>query len=135
MSTSMHFGMVDQTGQIKLKDHRWFREVTHGMAGKIICFTIREAHKASSGPQFRYYRGVVLPMFMAGLIEVGYEIFEVRLDDLHRILFSRYSNSLPIEIQNIEDMPANLFREYTERLQRIAANFLNIYIPDPSENK
>ena len=74
----------------------------------------------------KYYWGVLIPVVKEGLKDVGYN--GLNNQDVHEFLVKRFEVDYS-ELSNIE------FIEYKENIQQWAAEFLNIYMPDPNEPK
>jgi organic radical activating enzyme len=95
--------------------------------------------KKRTSPQNRYYHGIVVPMVRKGIEEMGTEI---TLQETHEFLKARF-NSVELvnkesgEVHQVPKSTAGLttveFNEFIEKIQRFAAEFLGIVIPDPGE--
>lgn len=90
-----------------------------------------------SNKQNRYYHGLVIPMIQAGIKDLGTDLSK---DEVHEFLKSKFNG---IELVNkrtgqYETVPGSTtrlnkeeFNIYIEKIQRFAAEFLSIVIPDP----
>lgn len=99
---------------------------------------IEKSNKRSTA-QNRFYWGIVIPMVKTSFIELGHE---VTAEETHEFLKSKFN---AIQVSNKDtgemiDLPRSTTRlskmdfcEYVEKIQRFAATFLGIVIPDPSE--
>jgi hypothetical protein len=92
-----------------------------------------------SNQQNRYYFGVLVAMVQQGLNDIGTEVTK---EETHEFLKARFNYT---EIVNTEtgevmqvprsttDLSKEQFSEYKDKIQRWAAEWLNIVIPDPGE--
>lgn len=100
-----------------------------------------EAHNAKqrSNQQNRFYWGVVVPMVRDGFNEKGTEL---SLEETHEFLKYKFNSTefvnhdtgecLPVPISTTKLMTTG-FMEYVEKIQRFAAEWFGIVIPDPGE--
>lgn len=82
-----------------------------------------------SNPQNRYYFGVVVPLVKGGLEDLGHELTE---DEAHDFLKAKF-NSVGDIPKSTTGLNKEQFGEYLEKIQRFAAEYLSITIPDPGE--
>jgi len=116
------------------------QELTELPKGKY-CLTIEKYRKNKSNPQLGYYYACVLPLFLKGAIDAGWEITSIEECDIW--LKSMFANKDLInkDTGQIISVPA-LKREmttvemstFTNQVRDYAAEFLNIIIPDPETN-
>lgn len=108
-------------------------------AGKKLEIIIRKKRSRRSVEQNAYYWGVVIPMVQNGLKDVGYVVDK---DGTHEFLKDRFNrielvNEKTGEILNTTGSTTKLstteMMEYFAEIQRWAAEYLNIEIPDPGE--
>lgn len=92
-----------------------------------------------SNPQNRYYFGLVVPLIQKGIKDLGTELTK---DEVHEFLKARFNLSEVVNQETGEaiSIPVSTtrlnkeqFGDYIDRIQAFASQFLNIYIPDPSE--
>lgn len=88
--------------------------------------------------QNRYYWGICVKMVHDGLKDLGHE---VTLEETHDFLKAKFNyneivNESTGEVVSIPKSTTELsktdFMEYIEKIQRFAAEFLNVVIPDPN---
>jgi hypothetical protein len=86
-----------------------------------------------------YYHGVVIPMVRSGLYDVGYEL---RPTGVHEFLkYLLLDDEIIDEITwtyttkegSTKELTTKEFSEFISKIQQWAAEYLNIYIPDPNE--
>lgn len=94
-----------------------------------------------SNPQNRYYWGLVVPLIQKGIKDLGTELTK---EETHEFLKARF-NTEEIHVVDkktgellYESIPKSTtrlnkedFSKYIEQIQRWAAEFLSIVIPDP----
>lgn len=99
---------------------------------------INNADKRST-PQNRYYFGLVIPIVRKGIKDLGTELTK---EETHEFLKARFNAEGIVNIKTGEiiDVPKSTtrlskfeFMEYIEKIQKFAAEFLSIVIPDPGE--
>lgn len=109
-----------------------------GLPDGVYRYIIEKTNKRST-PQNRYYFGIVVPMIRAGFIDLGHELTK---DETHEFLKARFNSKQvvnedtgeAIEIpQSTTRLSKTDFMEYIEKIQRFAATYLNMVIPDPNE--
>ena len=90
-----------------------------------------------SNPQNRYYFGIVVPLIQKGIKDLGTELTK---DEVHEFLKARFNISEVVNQETGEAISVPIsttrlnkeqFGEYIDRIQKFAAEFLNIEIPDP----
>ena len=104
---------------------------------------ILKADKANkrTSPQNRYYFGLVVPMMQKGFEDLGHELSK---QETHEFLKSKFNSVTLVnhdtgETINVPKSTTKLsksdFGEYIEKIQRFAAEFLNIVIPEAGERE
>jgi len=131
-------GTVTPDG-LHLHNRKRFDKEVQEFAGKEVVVRIEKKRSKRSENQNRYYWGAVIPIVTEGLKGVGYRVTEA---DTHTYLKSRFLivtlvSELTGEILPTTGSTAQLttteFMEYIQEIQQWAAEFLNVYIPDPNE--
>ena len=132
-------GYVNENGELKIYNRKTFIDELKLFAGKKVTIEIKKKMKTRSTFQNSYYWGVVIPLVKNGLFEVGYP---VNLEQTHELLKSKFRI---IEIPNVNtgeiinsigstaDMTTSEMMDYFAEIKQWAAEFLNVYIPDPNE--
>lgn len=96
-------------------------------------------HNKRSSPQNRYYWGLVVPMVKRGLYEHGTEVTEQEVHEYFKAKFNVTAilNESTGEVDNVPLSTTRLnkeqFSDYIENIQRWAAEWLQMVIPDPGE--
>jgi hypothetical protein len=143
--TLTYFCNVDDQGVLNVPA-KLRAEVGKVFKGMRVELTIKQKANYRSSPQNRYYRGVVLPLVVMGLIDLGNDLQENNPDDLndiHDFLKEKFLKN-GIDIVNaqgeVESLPSSTRRnskgqqeEYHEKIRRWAAEYLNVSIPLPNE--
>ena len=131
-------GKIDETGKLSVFAQDDLRRWINGHRGKTVRLRLKAQGKKRSTEQNAYYWSVVVSKIKDRLLELGNE---VSADDVHELLKSRF-NAKEIDLGNghaidipgsTTDMSTVDFMTYIERIQRFAAELLDIYIPDPNE--
>lgn len=97
---------------------------------------INSANKRSN-PQNRYYWGLVIPLIKKGIEDMGTELTAEETHEFLKAKFN-YTELVNEETGQTEFIPRSTtalnklqFSEYVEKIQRFAAEFLNVEVPDP----
>lgn len=114
----------NKTAYINVKDGSYYAEVHQG--------------KNRTSPQNRYYHGVIVPMVCEGLRELGNDVNNDETHDILKALFLSKDVELPGgEVLPVPGSTRKLsteeFNQLIEKIQRWAAEYLSITIPDPGE--
>jgi hypothetical protein len=123
-----------KNGEVENKSavRKLFNELTDGK----YLIEISSSDKRSS-PQNRYYHGICVPMVRHGIFDLGTELTN---QETHEFLKSKFNTFEVVNKQTgqVEMIPRSTtmltkfeFTQYIEKIQRFAAEFLNIVIPDP----
>lgn len=109
--------------------------------GKDIIITIEKAKKKRSNPQNNFYWGAVLPLIQQGLKDATGE-FRTTENIHYRILLPLFAPVNEIVNQDTgqclserlssSEMSTVQFMDYIMEIQKWAAEFLSIVIPDPN---
>jgi len=110
--------------------------------GKDCIFTIEKVKKTRSNGQNSYYWGVVLPIVQSGLKEATGE-FRMSENIHYNILLKMFAPEREIintdtgecisEKISSSEMTTSQFMDYIVDIQKWAAEFLGVDIPDPNE--
>lgn len=91
-----------------------------------------------SNQQNRYYHGLVIPVLQHGFKEMGTEVSKQEVHEFLKAKFN-YKELINRDTGEYEHIPTSTtrmnkgeFKEFIEKIQRFAAEFLNIEIPDPN---
>jgi hypothetical protein len=87
-----------------------------------------------------YYWGAVIPAIQDGLKDLGHELDKEEIHDWLKGKFN-YTEVINKSTGQYEQVPISTtkltrteFCEYIEKIQRFAAEFLNVVIPDPGQS-
>lgn len=125
-------GIVEK-GKFVAEDGKAFKAAFYPHEGKKVRVTVERYRNRRSDPQNKYYWSVVVPA-------IGEVIGEDDKEAVHDFL----KNELNYEIVAIGDKEIRVpkstaklntmeFKQYLERVQRWASEFLSLYIPGPDE--
>ena len=133
-----------ENGSIKFKERGNVVRFLESIDGKSITVSIKEVKQVRSLGWNSYYWVVIVPRVTLGMIGVGYEADELDNDIVHEYLKQRFLSKEIVsedtgEIIRITERTSKIgnarFKEYCERIQRWAMEFLHVYIPDPNEGE
>lgn len=100
-----------------------------GLEGKKVEVIVRKETHPRTLAMNSYYWGVIIPLIGDHL---GYD-----KDEMHEALKVKFASQIDenglTRIESTAKMTVERFIEYTEAVKRWAAEFLNIYVPDPNE--
>lgn len=126
-------------GCLRIANRKLFDKELEQHEGKEVEITIIRKRRIRSTQQNRYYWGIVLPLIIDGLKELG---TRVDVEDVHSFLKSKFCTIQVVneETGQVEQVPKSTteltttgFMEYKAEIQQWAAEFLGISIPDPNE--
>lgn len=133
-----------KNGSIRFNDRESVVTFLESIDGKNLTVIIKEVKSVRSLGWNSYYWAVVVPHVKTGLVDVGYEADELDNEIVHEYLKNRFlkkeifsemvTDSLSVtertsKIDNVK------FKDYVQRIQRWAIEFLHVYIPDPNEHQ
>ncbi|MFA7361986.1 MAG: hypothetical protein WC139_13220 [Candidatus Kapaibacterium sp.] len=103
--------------------------------------TVEKKYRKRSNLQNSYLWGIVYPIFLRGLIDLGYDSNEVDLDWVHdncKDRFLRYQivnkDGEYLEgIRSTKKLTTIQFMDYLADIKKWASEFLGVYVPDPGE--
>lgn len=72
-----------------------------------------------------YYRGCVVPVMQSAFYDIGYDLTQ---DETHEALKDRF-----LEAGSTKGLTNKEWLKFLARIQRFAATFLNVQVPDPNE--
>lgn len=130
-----------QNGNLK-RNRNLIIDAIASFEGRGLILTLEPIKKKRSNPQNSFYWGAVLPLIQAGLKDATGEIRSC--ENIHynillrmfapvRELYSQESGVCITEYLSSSEMTTTQFMEYIMEIQKWAAEFLNIQIPDPNE--
>lgn len=126
-------------GVLKMFNRKQFEKDINAFKTKDVIITIENKKKQRSTPQNAYYWACLVPMVHSGLRDMGHE---VELSDTHEFLKSNFNCQEIVDESTgeIYRMPKSTtelttvgFNEFLAKVQKWAAEFLNINIPNPNE--
>lgn len=131
------YGHIDEKGVFHLHNQQRFREWARKHPAKDVACRFERKRARRSDPQNRYYWGVVIKEISIRLRDLGHEWLED--NDVHDMMKLKFNTEQMVsEHGEVLDLPKSTagltttqFIEYTERVKKWAAEFLDIYIPDP----
>lgn len=128
-------------GNLK-RNREQIKQAIASFDGKEIIITIDKAKKTRSNKQNNFYWGVCIPLIQSGLKDATGEFFgndNIHYDMLLKMFAPTFDvvnvhNGLVMSRQiSSSEMTTTQFCSYILEIQKWAAEFLNIDIPDPNE--
>lgn len=104
--------------------------------------TIDKRFKKRSNQQSSYYYGCCVPAVLDGLVNNGYPKSELTLDVVHEFLKGKFlltelvseqTGEVISRVKSTTELSTTDFALYIDDIQRWAAEFLGIVIPNPNE--
>ncbi|WP_394749562.1 hypothetical protein [Spongiimicrobium salis] len=135
--------IISEVNNGRLKRNRNLIEsAIRSFEGKVIEFTIQRKKKSRSNPQNRFYWGVVIPIIQQGLKDctgevrdsnsIHYQIL-LPLFSCSREITNTQTGEIVTEKMTSSEMTTTQFAEYILEIQKWAAEFLGIEVPDPNQ--
>ena len=132
MKAAPCIGKVEK-GKFLPENVKAFKAAFYGHEGKKVRVTVERFRTRRSDAQNAYYWAVVVPM-------IGEAIGEDDKEAIHDMLKAEHNYEILVIGDKEIRMPESTsklntaeFAEYVERVRRWAAEWLNLYIPDPQE--
>jgi hypothetical protein len=105
-----------------------FNVLKQKFEGKDVEIVLRLPQKKTTGPQRRYYFGVLVAM----IAEAVGEDKEAVHEELKQMFLKDRSKAFPVT-RSTESLTTVEREEYHEKIRRWAASFLGLYLPLPNE--
>lgn len=140
MATELRYvGEKKEDGTWKgLKSMR--QDMDEAPAGRYI-FTCKKYRKSLSNKQNAYYWACVVPYVIDGLVAMGFDKSLLTSENVHEMLKAKFlhedlgtnDGEFITITKSTTDLSTSEFMDYLADVQKWAAEFLNITIPDPGE--
>ena len=139
-----YLGRVDDAGKLEINRERFVKELVE-YANKEIVLTIEKKTNGRTARQNRYLFGVVYPLLLHGLIDLGYDLNDGDIELVHEFAKHRFLGKVKIGKKNIETpdgevitlppsttrLTTEQFSQYWERIAQFAAEYLSVTVPPP----
>lgn len=137
---------VSEEGKITIVNEGLFKsEMRKHFLGKTAIVTVRKPRKQRSTRQNSFYFGITIPEIIEGLVDAGYERHELSVDLVHDMLREKflkvdlpskeYSGEFISLTRSSTELSTAEWMDYTAEVTRWAAEFLNITLSVPNEQK
>lgn len=144
IAMKMTYNAKIEGGKLKLTNKSGFINDIGVFEGKEVVLTVERKKNKRSLQQGRYYWGCVVPIVKEGLIDMGWERDKIgsseRVHELLKHLFCakiELANEVTGEVIEMPPTTTELtttgMMDYIDDIQRWAAEFLGIHIPDPGQ--
>jgi len=133
------YGHIDTGGAFRLHHRQRFDDWCRQNRGKDVAVRFERKRSRRSDPQNRYYFGIVIKEIGIRLRDLGHQWIED--EDVHEMMKQKFNferivsdhgEALDLP-KSTASMTTTQFSEYIERVRQWAADFLEIYIPDPGQ--
>ena len=106
--------------------------------GKRVQITITKAKKERSNQQNRHYWGVVIPILMSALKDLGNIYTAEQMHDILKYKFLKSDKHIKdgefiTEIKSTTELSTTEFMDYIADIQQWSADFFGVEIPNPNQ--
>jgi hypothetical protein len=130
MAVPVFTGWVEENAVVRFDHPPLYARYLYGLEGKRVEVVIRKERKDRSLRQNSYYWGIAIQMIAD---HTGYEPDEVH-EALKLKFLGRHDREYNLwKVTSTTKLSAEEFAAYLNRIVRWAAEFLKVYIPDPSQ--
>lgn len=142
MANELRYVATITDGRMIIHGRKGFDVDVKHFEGERVLLKVSKYHRDKSQNQRGYYRSVVVPEILDGLVEMGYKRFQLSLEIVHQMLADKF---LTREIANedtgeflkvkpsTEDLNMPEYAVYIEKCIEWALEFLNIIITPPKK--
>ena len=133
-------GSVDSDYKLHINNRKAFIADLKRFAGKSVEIVVKLKRSTRSSNQNRYYWGIVIPLVMQGLIELGHDVNKQETHEFIKANFNyeeivnKDTGELFRMTQSTARLNKNDFGVMIEKLKVFASEYLNVYIPEPNED-
>lgn len=132
-------GEISEDGKLTIINRKGFLEHIKTLSGKKVVINVVKKISQRSSPQNAYYWSCVIKLVSQGFKELGHDLTK---EGVHEFLKNRFLKQEIINpntgeyigdrIRSTTELNKSEFADYIAEIQRFAAEYLNIYIPDPN---
>lgn len=135
-----HIAIKEDNKPFRVLNSNLFTEELNRLGKGKYIISVDRYRKNKSNSQLGYYFSCVLPMFMQGAIDAGWEV--TSLDECDAWLKSQFANRDLINKHSGEviqvpalkrQMTTVEFSTFVNQVREWASEFLGVYIPEPGE--
>jgi len=141
MATELRYVATVKDGQVIIHGRKGFDADIRSFNDERILIKVSKYKKDKSTNQRSYYRAVVVPEILEGLVDMGWKRYQLSLEIVHDMLREKF---LTVEIPNedgealkitrsTEDLNMGEYAEYITECIEWALEFLNIKISEPQK--
>ena len=133
-------GSVDSDSKLHINNRKAFIADLKRFAGKNVEIVVKLKRSTRSTQQNRYYWGIVVPLVMQGLIELGHDVNKQETHEFIKANFNyeeivnKDTGELFRMTKSTARLNKNDFGVMIEKLKVFASEYLNVYIPEPNED-
>ena len=139
MSVTLEYSGKVTDGKLKLVHQERFKKELKTFEGCTVTLTVHKKKNKRSNAQNAYYWGVVVPLVQEGVRDMGDKL---TADQIHEMLkreclkgelINKNTGQVVNFARSTTGITTTEFMDFIEDIQRFAAEFLGIEIPDPRE--
>lgn len=133
-------GSVGSDSKLHINNRKAFIADLKRFAGKSVEIVVKLKRSTRSSNQNRYYWGIVIPLVMQGLIELGHDVNKQETHEFIKANFNyeeivnKDTGELFRMTKSTSRLNKNDFGVMIEKLKVFASEYLNVYIPEPNED-
>lgn len=136
---------VTDDGHLKIVNRKGFDQDMKAFAGQRLIIRIKKYRKSRSNKQNAYYWGAVISYVTDGLVDMGFDRHLLSAENVHHMLRDKFlkedlgitdgdhAGEFVTMVKSTTDLSTTEFMDYIAAIQKYAAEFLGIVIPDPGE--
>ena len=133
-------GSVDSNNKLHINNRKAFIADLTRFIGKNVEIVVKLRKSTRSSQQNRYYWGIVIPLVMQGMNDLGHDFNK---QDTHEFIKANFNyaeivNETTGEIFRATKSTTRLnksdFSSMIEKLKQFSTEYLNVYIPDANED-
>lgn len=130
-------------GKLKIVNRKGFDQDMQAFEGQRLILRIKKYRKSRSNKQNAYYWGCVINYVTDGLTDMGFDRHLLSPENVHHMLRDKFlkddigisegehAGEFVTMVRSTTDLSTTEFMDYLASIQKWAAEFLNINIPDP----
>jgi len=129
---TIHRGKIKNGVFIPTDPQRWMFELAKFKPDTVVEVTIQKPRKHRSKEQNAYYWKVIIPLLSQKTGFTHQEAHDAMRAKFLTDMIDGSKTSLP-RIKSTTELSTVEFMDYSAQIQQFAAEFLDLYIPDPNE--
>lgn len=137
-----YIGEVKDDGTLKIYGRKSFDNDIKGFIGERIVIEVSKYQKDKSIEQRGYYRAIIVPEVLEGLVDIGYPRYQLSLDIVHDMLKEKFLTKEIVSetngkflkvIQSTEDLTMPEYANFIQNCIDWSLEYLSIIITPPTK--